>query len=92
MKFTVKSEKPASVKSGCVVLGVFEKRKLSDAAARFDKTTRGLLTRLLHDGEMDGSCGQTRMVHYPRSAACERVCCWWVAAKRASSTTATTAR
>jgi leucyl aminopeptidase len=73
MKFTVKSEKPASVKSGCVVLGVFEKRKLSDAAARFDKTTRGLLTRLLHDGEMDGSCGQTRMVHYPRSAACERV-------------------
>ncbi len=73
MKFTVKSEKPASVKSGCVVLGVFEKRKLSDTAARFDKASRGLLTRLLHDGEMDGSCGQTLMVHYPRSAACERV-------------------
>ena len=73
MKFTVKNEKPASVKSGCVVLGVFEKRKLSDAAARFDKTTRGLLTRLLHDGEMDGSCEQTLMVHYPRGAACERV-------------------
>lgn len=73
MKFTVKSEKPASVKSSCVVLGVFEKRKLSDAAARFDKSTRGLLAKLLHDGDMDGSCGQTLMVHYPRSAACERV-------------------
>ena len=73
MKFTVKSEKPASVKSSCVVLGVFERRKLSDSAARFDKTTRGLLARLLHDGDMDGSCGQTLMVHYPSSAACERV-------------------
>ena len=73
MKFTVKNEKPASVKSGCVVLGVFEKRKLSDAAARFDKTTRGVLTKLLQDGEMDGSCGQTLLVHYPRSTACERV-------------------
>jgi len=73
MKFTVKSEKPASVRSGCVVLGVFEKRKLSETATRFDKASRGLLSKLLHDGEMDGSCGQTLMVHYPRNTACERV-------------------
>ena len=73
MKFTVKSEKPGTVKAGCVVLGVFEKRWLSDAAGEFDKTTRGLLTRLLKDGEMDGKCGQTLLVHYPRGAHCERV-------------------
>jgi leucyl aminopeptidase len=73
MKFTVKSEKPGTVKAGCVVLGVFEKRRLSDAAADFDKTTRGLLTRLLKDGEIDGKCGQTLLVHYPRGAHCERV-------------------
>ena len=54
MKFTVKSEKPGKVKAGCVVLGVFEKRRLSNAAGEFDKTTRGLLTQLLKDGEMDG--------------------------------------
>jgi leucyl aminopeptidase len=73
MKFTVKSEKPGAVKAGCVVLGVFEKRRLSAAAAEFDKTTRGLLTRLTKDGEMDGKCGQTLLVHYPRGAHCERV-------------------
>ncbi|MGD8311247.1 MAG: leucyl aminopeptidase [Gammaproteobacteria bacterium] len=73
MKFTVKSEKPAGVKTGCVILGVFERRRLSEAASRFDKTTRGLLTRLLQDGDMDGECGRTLMVHYPRGAACERV-------------------
>jgi leucyl aminopeptidase len=73
MKFTVKSEKPGTVKAGCVVLGVFEKRRLSSAAGEFDKTTRGLLTRLMKDGEMDGECGQTLLVHYPRGAHCERV-------------------
>ncbi len=73
MKFTVKSEKPAAVKTGCVVLGVYERRKLSEAASQFDKTTRGLLTGLLKGGDMDGKCGQTLLVHHPRGARCERV-------------------
>jgi len=73
MKFTVKCENPASVKTGCVILGVFERRKLSDAASRFDKAAGGLLARLLHDGGMDGRSGQTLLVHYPAGASCERV-------------------
>ena len=73
MKFTVKNEHPAAVKSGCVILGVFERRKLSEPAMRFDKKTRGLLGKLLQDGEMDGRAGQTLLVHYPRGAKCERV-------------------
>jgi leucyl aminopeptidase len=72
MKFTIKHENPGTVKSGCVILGVFESRKLSDAASRFDRTTRGLLSKLLKDGEIDGKEGQTLLVHYPRGAKCER--------------------
>ena len=37
MKFTVKSEHPGKIKAGCVILGVFEKRRLSPAAIEFDK-------------------------------------------------------
>ena len=73
MKFTVKSEKPATVKTGCVVLGVYERRKLSEAASQFDKSTRGLLTSLLKGGDMDGKCGQTLILHQPHGASCERV-------------------
>lgn len=73
MKFTIKSEKPATVKSGCVILGVFEHRKLSPAAAQFDKSTGGLLKKLLQKGDMDGKCGQTLILHYPAGANCERV-------------------
>jgi leucyl aminopeptidase len=72
MKFTIKHENPGTVKSGCIILGVFERRKLSDAASRFDRTTKGLLSKLLKDGEMDGKAGQTLLVHYPRGAKCER--------------------
>ncbi|MGD2111901.1 MAG: leucyl aminopeptidase [Gammaproteobacteria bacterium] len=73
MKFTIKREKPAAVKSGCVVLGIYERRKLSAAAREFDKATQGLLGDLLKGGDMDGKCGQTLLVHYPRDAASERV-------------------
>lgn len=73
MKFTIKTEKPAAVKCGCVVIGIHERRKLSSAAQAFDKTTRGLLTRLMSDGEMDGRAGQTLMVSYPAGAKCTRV-------------------
>ena len=73
MRFTVKSEKPGVVKTGCVVLGVFEKRRLSGAANDFDQSTNGLLTDLMKLGDMDGKCGQTALVHFPRGAGCERV-------------------
>jgi leucyl aminopeptidase len=73
MKFTIKSEKPARVKTGCVILGVFENRKLSAAAAALDKSSRGLLTRLLQAGDMDGKCEQTLIVHHPQGGNCERV-------------------
>lgn len=73
MKFSVRSENPVTVKSGCVIVGVFERRKLSEAASRIDKTSRGLLTQLMKDGEMDGKSGQTLLVHYPRGVKCDRV-------------------
>ncbi|MEZ5541700.1 MAG: leucyl aminopeptidase [Pseudomonadota bacterium] len=73
MKFSVKCEDPAGSKTDCLILGVFEHRKLSDAASRFDQTAGGLLARLLAGGDMDGKCGQTLLTHYPQGAKCERV-------------------
>jgi leucyl aminopeptidase len=73
MKFTIKSEKPARARTGCVILGVFENRKLSAAAAAFDKSSRGLLSRLLQAGDMDGKCEQTLIIHHPQDGNCERV-------------------
>lgn len=73
MKFSVSNENPSSVKTGCVIVGVFERRKLSDAAARIDKASRGLLSQLLKNGELDGKSGQSLLVHFPRGVKAERV-------------------
>jgi len=73
MKFTIKSEKPAEASSGCVILGVFEEHKLSAAAIQFDKATGGLLSKLVKDGDIDGNCGKTLLIHYPEGARCDRV-------------------
>jgi len=73
MNFTIKSEKPAEIKTGCVILGIFEEHQLSPAADRFDKATGGLLSRFVKDGEIDGTCGKTLVIHYPDGANCDRV-------------------
>jgi len=73
MKITVTSDKPAAARTGCVILGVFERRKLSAAAVQFDKTTSGLLKKVLAGGDMDGGSGQTALLHNPAGAHCERV-------------------
>jgi leucyl aminopeptidase len=73
MKYTVTNKAPGEIKAGCVILGIYEHRTLSSAAAQFDQMTGGLLKRILKCGDMDGSCGQTLMVHNPSGAKCARV-------------------
>ena len=74
MKFTIKSEKPEEASSGCVILGIFEEHKLSPAAIQFGKATGGgLLSQLVKDGDIDGKCGKTLLIHYPEGAHYDRV-------------------
>jgi leucyl aminopeptidase len=55
------------------VFGVFEPRKLSDAARGFDAAFDGLLSGLLRRGDMEGECGQMLLIPNPAGAPCERV-------------------
>ena len=47
MEFSTKSGSPAKAKTGCVVVGVHEGRKLSPAAAEIDRVSGGYLTEVL---------------------------------------------
>ena len=73
MQFSIKSGNPDKQKTGCVILGVFESKKLSPAASLFDEATDGLLSDILRRGDMNGGFGQTLIMHSPAGAACERV-------------------
>lgn len=73
MEFSVKSGSPEKQRSACVVVGVFEPRRLSSAAEQLDEVAKGYLSSLLRRGDMEGKIGQTLLLHnVPRTLA-ERI-------------------
>lgn len=73
MEFSVKSGNPEKQRSACVVVGVFEPRRLSAAAEKIDAATDGYLSALLRRGDIEGKLGQTLLLHNVPNTLAERV-------------------
>ncbi len=76
MEFSIKSlapEKAHTAPSGCIVVGVFESRKLSAAAQLLDKASKGHLSAILKRGDMEGKCGASLLLHGVPGLAAERL-------------------
>ncbi|BBP05503.1 putative cytosol aminopeptidase [Sulfuriferula plumbiphila] len=73
MEFSIKSTSPEKQRAACVVVGVYESRKLSPAATQIDQQTAGYLTDILRHGDMDGRLGSTCLLHKVPGTLCERV-------------------
>ncbi len=73
MEFSTKCLVPGSARSSCTVVGVYESRKLSAAAAALDKASRGYLSNVMKRGDMDGRARTTLLLHNVPNTACERV-------------------
>jgi leucyl aminopeptidase len=73
MEFSVKSGNPEKQRSACVVVGVFEPRRLSPAAAQLDQASDGFISNLVRRGDMEGKPGQTLMLFNVPNTLCDRV-------------------
>jgi len=73
MEFNTKIAAPERQPTACVVVGVFESRKLSRAAGALDKAARGQLREILRSGDMDGKAGSTRMLYRVRGVSAQRI-------------------
>ncbi len=73
MEFSIKSGNPAKARTGCVVVGVHEGRKLTPAAAALDKASGGVLTAILKRGDHEGRKGTTLLLQSVRRVAADRV-------------------
>jgi len=73
MNYNAKAGDPSKQRTPCMVLGIFSKRKLSDAAKTVDKASKGFLTNILKKGDMDGESGQALMLYNLPGTLCERV-------------------
>jgi len=73
MEFSIKNGNAAKELSDCVIVGVYESKKLSDAAQAIDYASSGFIAKILERGDMDGKLDATLMLHHVPGAACERV-------------------
>lgn len=73
MEFSIKQGSPEKLKSGCVVVGVFEGGKLSAAAQVLDKAAQHALSDLIARGDMSGKASSTLLMHKLPGIAAERV-------------------
>lgn len=73
MEFSIKSGAPEKSRTACLVLGVFEPRRLSAPAQAVDSAAQGFVSDILRRGDMEGKCGTTLMLHKVPGILAERV-------------------
>ena len=73
MEFSIKSGSPEKQRSACVVIGVFETRKLTLAGEMIDRVSNGYLSDILRRGDMEGKIDSTLLLHNVPNTLCDRV-------------------
>ncbi len=73
MEFSIKQGSPEKLKSGCVVVGVFDGGKLSIAAQALDKAAKHALSDVIARGDMNGKAASTLLLQKLPGVAADRV-------------------
>ncbi len=73
IKFSLSSDSAESAATPCVVVGVFEERVLSAAAARIDEKSGGAIKRLIEAGDVNGKPGTSQLLFGLPNVAAPRV-------------------
>ena len=73
MDFNIKSGNPEKQRTACVIVGIFESRRLSTAAKAIDTVSKKHLSNLIRRGDMDGNKGQYLLLHNVPGMIADRV-------------------
>ncbi len=73
MEFSIKNGNPEKLRTDCLVVGVFEGRKLSDSAKQVDEAADKAISAVLKSGDMEGKLASTLVLHQVPNVAATRV-------------------
>lgn len=73
MNYSAKCLVAETVKTDCLVVGVFENQKFSPMGEQLNKTSNGHLLKLLKNGDFEGIPGQTLMLYGVPEIAAQRI-------------------
>ena len=73
MEFSIKSSSPEKQRTGCLVIGIYEGLKFSNAAALLNKASDDSFGDLVRRGDIDGKVGTTLLLHNVQGTKSQRV-------------------
>jgi leucyl aminopeptidase len=73
VEFSIKSGNPEKQRGACVVVGVFEPRKLTMPAKILDNASHNYLSDIVRRGDMEGKAGSSLILHKVPGTLAERV-------------------
>lgn len=73
MEFGIKVATPDKQRGACIVVGVFESKKLTDAAKEIDRLSEGYIKDIINQGDLDGKANTTLLLHRVPNVQCKRV-------------------
>ena len=73
MEFSIKGGDLWKQKTDCIIVGVFDSKKLSSAAAALDKASKGAVLAAVSSGDISGKCGSTLLLQAVPNIAAKRV-------------------
>ena len=71
--FTTGRMNPLARRTDCLVLGAYDRRRLTRAAKAVDEATGGALGQLVADGDLAAAAGSTALLHRPPGLPARRI-------------------
>ena len=73
MEFGIKVASLDKQRGACIVVGVFESKKLTDAAKTLDSLSDGYIKDIISQGDLEGKANTTLLLHKVPNVQCKRV-------------------
>jgi len=73
VEFSIKQGNPEKLRSGCVLVGVFDGGKLTESAEVLNNSARHYISDIIARGDMSGKAATTLLLHNVPDVASERV-------------------
>ena len=73
MEYFVKSGNPEKQRVACVVVGIFDRRSLTESAETIDKASDGAIAGVMRRGDIDGKAGTSLILHNVPGTFADRV-------------------
>lgn len=73
MEFSIKSAAPEKLRTDCLLVGIYEGKKLTDLAKALDAVSDKAISTVLKSGDMEGKAGSTLMLRKVAGVTAARV-------------------